>query len=95
MISFLCKLKSDSSIFTARKRSLGQGNVFEGVCLSAGVLRMHHRSHDEGWGSASREGGLHPRGGGVLPTGRGVEQTAPPPGIRKADGTHPTGTLPW
>ena len=39
-------------IFTARKRSLGQGNVFTSVCHSVhgGVvcLSMHHRSHDRG-----------------------------------------------
>ena len=53
-------LKSDASpmtqtatnayIFTARKRSLGQGNVLTVVCLSTGggwLPSMHHRSHDQ------------------------------------------------
>ena len=49
---------------TARKRSLGQGNVFTGVCLSTGswLPSMHHRLHDpvgRPWGSVSR---------GVCPT---------------------------
>ena len=48
---------------TARKWSLGQGNVFRSVCQSF-------------WGSASS----------------GVVQN-PPPAIRKAGGTHPTGML--
>ena len=63
-------------VITARKRSLGQGNVFRGVCLSMGVggvwlPSMHHRLHDQQFlppgGSASR-GGLHP-GRGLLPGG--------------------------
>ena len=57
-------------IFTARKRSLGQGNVVTGVCLSTeegGWLpSMHHRSHDQG------EEGLHPGGVGLHPEDRGV-----------------------
>ena len=38
-------------ISTARKRSLEQGNVFTGVCLSTArglCPSMHHRSHDRG-----------------------------------------------
>ena len=40
-----------SHVFTGHKRSLGQGNVFTGVCLSIGggwLPSMHHRSHDQG-----------------------------------------------
>ena len=57
-------------IFTARKLSLGQGNVFAGVCLSTGGLTSEHVSQVT-WprdlypkGSASGRG-LHPWG---LPT---------------------------
>ena len=51
-------------MFTARKRSLGQGNVFTPVChsvhIEGGLLpSMHHRSHDLGCAS------------------RGVRQTPP------------------
>ena len=38
-------------VITARKRSLGQGNVFTPTCLSTrgGWLpSMHHRTHDQG-----------------------------------------------
>ena len=37
-------------IFTARKLSLEQGNVFAGVCLSTGgwLPSMYHRLHDHG-----------------------------------------------
>ena len=48
-------------LFTARKRNLGQGNVFTGVCLSMGdwLPSMHHISYGPG--------GLHPGGLGRLP----------------------------
>ena len=49
------------SVITARKLSLGQGNVFTGVYLSQGrwlLTSMHHRSHDQHLGG----GGLHPGG---------------------------------
>ena len=80
-------------IFTSRKLSLGQGNVFIGVCHSfrprggGGWLpSMHHRSHDW-WG-------LHPEG----PHG-GWGCWADPPEtheilwvtVNKRGGTHPTG----
>ena len=67
-------------IFTDRKRSLGQGNVFTGVCPQGVWLpRMHHRSHDwgvcmHGWWVCIQRQGLH--------------------GTRKAGGTNPTGMLP-
>ena len=47
----------DFVIFTSRKRSLGQGNVFTGVCLSTeGGLP----------GSLSLEGGVYIQGGCFL-----------------------------
>ena len=72
-------------IVTARKRSLGQGNIFTSVCHSVKgggwwLPSMHHRSHDQG-GSTSgglHRGGLHPGGG--LPPGRvcrGVGRPSP------------------
>ena len=96
------------SVITARKLSLGQGNVFTVVCLHRGgrlapqyasqvtwptsrgegswLPSMHHRSHDQWEGSASRWGrvcsqgeeGLHPKEwgsaskGGVCVQGRGL-----------------------
>ena len=57
------------SFFTARKRSLGQGNIFIGVGLSTGrrggwLPSMHHRSHDQeglpGGRSASSGGWADP-----------------------------------
>ena len=48
-------------IITARKGSLGQGNVFTPVCHSlhgeGGVNSMHHRSHDH-WGFLAQMGSL-------------------------------------
>ena len=57
-------MKGHLNIFTARKRSFGQGNVFILVCHSVhrgGGLcpRMHHRSHDSG---ISVQGGSLSRG---------------------------------
>ena len=53
-------------MFTARKRSLVQGNVFTGVCPQEGgwLPSIHHRSHDQG---RSALGGLHPGGLGRPP----------------------------
>ncbi len=45
-LSCLVSGRESKSLFTARKLSLGQGNVFIGVCLSTGPS-MHHRSHDQ------------------------------------------------
>ena len=65
-------------IFTARKRSLGQGNVFTPVCHSVrgGWLpSMHHWSHDRGSASGGVEQippqttGYGQRAGGTPPTG--------------------------
>ena len=47
------RLRGNLIVITARKRSLGQGNVFTPVCHSVhncgGWLpTMHHRSHDRG-----------------------------------------------
>ena len=82
-------------IVTARKWRLGQGNVFTGVCLSTegGWLHsMHHRSHDQGGGSASRGVGLH---GGLRPGGWAnplPRDTWDTTGYgQQAGGTHPTG----
>ena len=57
---------SYESVFTARKRSVGQGNVFAPVCHSVGggcgvwLPSMHHRPHDRGF---CIQGELHPGGG--------------------------------
>ena len=55
------------SLFTARKRSLGQGNVFTPVCLSVhiGEGSWLPSIHWEG------EGGLYPGGGGSSFRGKG------------------------
>ena len=93
-------------IFTAPKRSLRQGNVFTGVCLSIDdwYPSMHHRSHDqhpgEVYGFCIQEFCIL----GVciwrsLPTGMQTPGDwadpldADPPGTRKAGSIHPTGML--
>ena len=86
--------------FTARKRSLGQGNVFKPVCHSVHRDRgwlpgIHHRSHDQGGlppKGVCIEGGLYPGG---LPPG-GLGRTPPAMGYygiwsTSARGTYPTG----
>ena len=67
--------KTIYSVTTARKRSLGQGNMFTGVCLSTGV------------GAWSR--GVPGPGGGV--PGPGGAWWRPPRTATAAGGTHPTG----
>ena len=67
--------KTIYSVTTARKRSLGQGNMFTGVCLSTGV------------GAWSR-GGAWTRMGVPGPGGCLVET---PRTATAASGTHPTG----
>ena len=47
-------------VFTARKRSLGQGNVFTGVCLSTGEV-----PGPGGWRGCLLPGGVPALGGGV------------------------------
>ena len=42
-------------ILTARKRSLGQGNIFTGICLSTGGRR-------HAWQGSCMAGGMHHRG---------------------------------
>ena len=83
-------------IFTARKRSLGQGNVFTGVYLfylstgeGKGVGFPAYITGHMTRGSASRDEGV-----GLHPGGRGRGLHTPPAGTRKAGGTHPTGMLP-
>ena len=69
-------------IFTSRKRSLGQGNVFTSMCHSV------HRG-------GGRPGGLGRLPRSRSPRSRPPRQTLPgcrPPGIhQQAGGTHPTG----
>ena len=65
-----------SSHITARKQSLGQGNVFTPVILFTGgegwLPSMHHRPHDQGVGVCIQgEGGLHPGQGRSASRGRG------------------------
>ena len=79
-------------LFTTRKRSLKQGNVFTGVCLSTGgggrLRRMQYRSHDLGglpMGGSVSSGSASGRG----PASRGrVEQT---PLDLPTEGLHPAG----
>ena len=74
-------------IFTTRKRSLGQGNVFKRVCHSvhSGWLpNLHHRSHDQG---VCIQGGLPTRQEGGSASS-GVGQT--PLGL-STGGLHPEG----
>ena len=58
MKTFLCNGSTAINwvIFTARKRILGQGNVFKRVCHSvhSWLKSMHHRSHDGGAASGGR-----------------------------------------
>ena len=69
-------------VFTARKRSLGQGNMFTGVCLSTGGL-----VHCPGWGCMV-PGGAWSRG--VCVHGPGGVPGGNPPTATAAGGTHPT-----
>ena len=70
--------------FTARKRSLGQGNVFTPVC---------HSVHGGRAGSASRgEGSLH---SGGLGWGWAYPQLDAMGYGQRAGGTHPTGMHPF
>ena len=76
-------------IITARKRSLGQGNVFTPVCHSV------HEGSASG-GSASEgglpPGGLHLRGRGVYIQGGWADPSSHTMGYgQRAGGTHPTG----
>ena len=79
-------------LLTARKRSLGQGNVFTGVFLSmgGGVGGFGFPACITGHMPSIRGGGLHPGGSAY---GGGGLGWADPPGTRKAGGTHPTGML--
>ena len=79
-------------VTTTRKRSLGQGNVFMGVCLST-----ERRGMPTG-GSASR--GVYlgfciqwGSAWGVCIQGVCQVWAEPPPRTRKASSTHPTGML--
>ena len=89
-----------SKFITARKRSLGKGNVFTGVSLSTeGWLpSTHYRSHD--WGVCI-QGGMHP-GGVCLQGGSASGGLGRPPSPdtwdatgygQQLDGTHPTEML--
>ena len=86
------------TIFTARKRSLGQFNMFTGVCLSTGggcLVRGGACSGGCSWGGVPgpRWGLL--RGGGAWSPGSalgaGGVPGGDPPTATAADGTHPTG----
>ena len=72
-----CSDRKEKYIFTARKRSLGQGDIFTPVC---------HSVH--GGGVAWFWGGTAP-GGGLVLGGCLVED--PPGTATAAGGTHPTG----
>ena len=75
---------NEHEIITARKRSLGQGNMFTGVCLSTGWM--------PGAGGAWSRGCLLWEGGLVQggAWSGGVPGGDPPTGAA-AGGTHPTG----
>ena len=87
-VSEYCFLAKE--VFTARKRSLGQGNVFTGICLSTGggLASQNQKLHDQGASASSRgvciRRGLHP--------GRGLDR--PPSrymgyyGIRSTSGRY-------
>ena len=62
------------SIITARKRSLGQGNVFTPVCHSVQGVGQHPGGvsiRGVGKSPPMSTGGLHPGGGGSASRGRG------------------------
>ena len=89
--------------FTARKRSLGQANMFTGVCLSTGGCLVPGGGWSQGvpfLGGRGEEGLVlgvpGPGGGGCLvPDGvwshRGCLVETPPRMATAAGGTHPTG----
>ena len=76
-------MKSDG-IFTARKRSLGQGNIFIGVCQE--FCSQGGAPHP---GGCFLPEGLPPRGGGA--SSGGVPGGDPAGTATAAGGTHPTG----
>ena len=88
-IRFSSDLNIKIRIITARKRSLGQGNVFTSVCHSVhggGSACLHPVGDLHPGGSASGEWGLH-RGGGGGWTDRPLDTTRYD---QRAGGTHPT-----
>ena len=72
-------------IFTARKRSLGQGNMFTGVCLSTGGCLSREGAWSQGGCLVPGVGLLR---GGLIP---GACLVATPPTATAEGGTHPTG----
>ena len=90
---------NEYNIFTARKRSLGQGNMFKGVCLSTGGCLLLGGAWSGGcllrgclvWGAWSSGGwarGVWFRG---VPAPDGGAWWRPPRMATAADGTHPAG----
>ena len=88
-----------SLMFTARKRSLGQGNIFTPVCHSVhgrGVVSQHAlqvvSQHALQWGGAWSRGGAW--SGGSAPRGMSAPGgclVETPRTASAAGGTHPTG----
>ena len=63
-----------SRIFTARKRSLGQGNMFTGMCLATGGSTPQDQVHPPGQ--------VHPLGPGTPPSGTRYPPDQVPPRTR-------------
>ena len=58
-----------NALITARKRSLGQGNMFTGVCLSTGGGGPGSRGGVWSWGGAWSWGGVPGTRGSLVPGG--------------------------
>ena len=85
------------AVITTRKRSLGQGNMFTGMCLSTGAVGgawsrgVHGPGGVGAWyrGVCMVPGGAWSRGEGVHGPGGCMVET--PPTATAEGGTHPTG----
>ena len=51
-----------SKLTTARKRSLGQGNIFTGICLGPRMTVGHVHDRECAWQGVCVTGGMHGRG---------------------------------
>ena len=86
-----------TTVITARKRNLGQGNMFTGVCLSTGgCLVWGVPGLGDAWSGGCLVGGVPGPGGAWLggvpgPGGGGGLHQMPPWTATAAGGTHLTG----
>ena len=91
VLSVIVKSINEFHLFiTARKRSLGQGNIFTGVCLSTGGVPGPGGCLVLGGAWSRGRGGAWSRGRGVPAPGGGVPGGDPQTATAAGD-THPTG----